>query len=64
MVWACGKNEYRMTRRVVMAEVSGGRVRGTPWLCWMDGVKVAFGQQRDDGGGCASKEGWRALVHM
>ena len=35
-------DEYRMVRRVLMAEVSGGWVRGRPWLCWMDGVKVAF----------------------
>ena len=31
-----------MARRVLMAEVSGGRVRGRPRLGWMDGVKVAF----------------------
>ena len=44
MVWACGKNgdEYRMARRVLMAEVSGGRVRGRPRLGWMDGMKVAL----------------------
>ena len=34
-------DEYRMARRVLMAEVSGGRVRGRPRLGWMDGVKVA-----------------------
>ena len=33
-------DEYRMARRVLMAEVSGGRVRGRPRLGWMDGVKV------------------------
>ena len=27
-----------MARRVLMAEVSGGRVRGRPRLGWMDGV--------------------------
>ena len=32
-----------MARRVLMAEVSGGRVRGRPRLGWMDRVKVAFG---------------------
>ena len=32
---------YRMARRVLMAEVSEGRVRGRPRLGWMDGVKVA-----------------------
>ena len=31
-----------MGRRVLMAEVSGGRVRGRTRLGWMDGVKVAF----------------------
>ena len=35
-------DEYRMTRRVLMAEVSGGRVRERPRLGWMDGVKVAL----------------------
>ena len=57
-----------MARRLFMAEVSGGRVRGRPRLVWMDGVKVALGN-----GGmtveaarqCAKdlKE-WRALAHM
>ena len=32
-----------MTRGVLMAEVSGGRVRGRPRLGWMDGVKVELG---------------------
>ena len=36
-------DEYRMARRMLMAEVSGGRVRGRPRLGWMDGVKVALG---------------------
>ena len=31
--------EYRIARRVLMAEVSGGRERGRPRLGWMDGVK-------------------------
>ena len=35
-------DKYRMARRVRMAEVSGGRVRGRPRLCWMDGVMVAL----------------------
>ena len=38
-------DEYRMTRRVLMAEVSGGRVRGRPRLGWMDGVKVVLGNR-------------------
>ena len=33
-------DEYRMARRVLMAKVGGGRVRGIPRLDWMDGVKV------------------------
>ena len=33
-------DDYRMARRVLMAEVSGGRVRGRPRLGWMDGVKA------------------------
>ena len=37
--------EYRMARRVLMAEVSGGRVRGRPRLGWMDGVQVALGNR-------------------
>ena len=39
-------DEYRMARRVLMAEVSGGQVRGRPRLDWMDGVKVALGNRR------------------
>ena len=38
-------DEYRMARRVLMAEVNGGRVRGRPRLAWMDGVKVALGNR-------------------
>ena len=37
--------EYHMARRVLMAEVSGGQVRGRPRLGWMDGVKVALGKR-------------------
>ena len=47
-------DDYRMARRVLMAEVSGGRVRGRPRLGWMDGVKMALGN-RNDGGGCATR---------
>ena len=35
-------DEYRMARRVLMAELCGGRVRDRPMLGWMDGVKVAL----------------------
>ena len=37
-------DEYRMARNVLMAEVSGERIRGRPRLGWMDGVKVALCQ--------------------
>ena len=36
-------DKHRMARRVLMAEVCGGQVRGRPRLGWMDGVKVALG---------------------
>ena len=35
-------DEYRMARRVLMAVVIGGRVRGRPRLGWIHGVKVAL----------------------
>ena len=38
-------DEYHMARWVLMAEVSGGRVRGRPKLGCMDGVKVALGNR-------------------
>ena len=48
-------NNYRMARRVLMADVSGGRVRGRPRLGWLDGWREdGLAQQRDDGGGCAT----------
>ena len=61
-------NEYRMARKVLMAEVSGGRVRGRPRLSWMNGVNVALcnrgmtveaSRQR-----AKDRKAWRALVHM
>ena len=57
-----------MARRVLMAEVSGGRVRGRPRLGWMDGLKVALGTRGmtvEARRQCAKdrKKG-RALVHM
>ena len=46
MIWVCGKmDEYRMAGKVLLAEVSGCRVRGRPSLGWMDGVKVALGNR-------------------
>ena len=38
-------DDYHMARRVLMAEVSGGWVRGRPRLGWMDGVKVVLGSR-------------------
>ena len=38
-------NEYRMARRLLMAEISGGRVQGRPRLGSMAGVKVALGNR-------------------
>ena len=61
-------DDYRMARRVLMAEVSGGRVRGRPRLGWMDGVKVALGNRGMTVAAarqCAKdRKEWRALVHM
>ena len=55
-----------MARRVLMAEVSGGRVRGRPRLGWMDGVKVALGNRGmtvETARQCAKdRKEWRALV--
>ena len=39
-------DEYRTARRVLMTEVTGGRVRGRPRLGWKDGVKVALSNRR------------------
>ena len=58
-------DDHRMARRVLMAEVSWGRVRGRPRLGWMDGVKVALGNRGmtvEAARQCAKE--WRALVHM
>ena len=38
-------DEYHSARRVLITEVSGGRVRGRPRFGWMDGVKVALGNR-------------------
>ena len=38
-------DEYRMARRVSMTDVSEGRVRSTPRLALIHGVKVAFGRR-------------------
>ena len=61
-------DEYRMARRVLMAKVSGARVRGRLRLGWMDGVKVALGNRGvtvEAARQCAKdQKAWRALVHM
>ena len=61
-------DEYRMARRVFMAKVSGGWVRGRLRLGWMDGVKVALGNRGmtvEAAQQCAKdRKEWRALVHM
>ena len=60
-------DDYRMARRVLMAEVSGGRVRGRLRLGWMDGVKVALGRGMtvEAARQCAKdRKAWRALEHM
>ena len=57
-----------MAIRVLMAEVSGGRVRGRPRLGGMDGVKVATGNRGltvEAARQCANdRKESRALVHM
>ena len=61
-------DDYRMAKRVLTAEVSGGRVRGRPRLGWLDGVKVVLcnrGMTVEAARQCAKdRKEWRALVHM
>ena len=61
-------DEFRMARRVLMAEVGGGRVRRRPRSAWMDGVKVALGNRGmtvEAARQCAKdQKEWRVLVHM
>ena len=61
-------DEYRMARRVLFAEVSGGRVRGRPRLDFIDGVKVALGNRGMtvySARQCTEdRKQWRAVVHM
>ena len=69
MVWACIENGwYRMAKRVLMADVSGGRVRGRSRLGWMDGMKMALGSRQmtvEAVRQCAKdRKEWRALVHI
>ena len=59
---------YRMTRRVLMVEVSGGAARGRPKLGSLDGVKVALGNRGMTVGAARqcekNRKEWRARVHM
>ena len=59
-------NEYHMARRVLMAEVSGRRVRGRPRLAWMDGAMVGNrGMTVEAGRQCAKdRKELTALVRM
>ena len=61
-------DEYRMVRRVLMAEVSGGRVRERPRLGWMDGVKMVSGNigmtVKIARQWAKDQKEWRALAHM
>ena len=56
-------DDHRVARRVWMAEVSGGRVRGRPRLGWMDGVKVAVVNRGMTEEAARKWKEWRALVH-
>ena len=61
-------DDCRVARRVLIAEVSRGRVRGRPRLGWMDGVKTALGNRGmtvEAVRQCAKdQKECRALVHM
>ena len=60
-------DEYRMARRVLMAEGSGRRVRGKPMIGWMDDLKVAFGNRgmTVEAQQCEKdSKDYRVLVHM
>ena len=61
-------DDYRMARKVLMAEVSGGRVRGRLRLGWMDDVKVALGNRGmtvEAVRQCVNdRKEWRTLVHI
>ena len=57
-----------MAGRVIMADVSGGRVRERPTLGWMDGMKMALGNRGMTVAAarqCAKdRKEWGALVNM
>ena len=61
-------DEHRMARRVLMAEVSGGQVRGRPMLGCMEGVKMALGNRGLTVEAARlyakNRKEWGALLHM
>ena len=60
-------DEYCITRRVLMADLSGWLVRGRPKLGWMDGVKVGLGSRGKTVEAArqrAKDKEWCAMVHM
>ena len=61
-------DEYRMARRVLMAKVSGGWVRGMQRLGWKDSVQMALCNREmtvESARQWANdRKEWRALVHM
>ena len=61
-------DESRLARRVMMAEVNGGRVRSRPRFGWMEGVKVTLGNRGmtvEAARQCArDRIEWRALLCM
>ena len=60
--------EYRMATMVLMAELSGGRVRDRPRLSWMNGVKVALGNRgmtvEAARQSAKDRKEWRPLVYI
>ena len=59
--------EYRMARRVLVAEVTGRQVRSRPRLGWMDGVKVALGNRGmtvEAARQCAKDRRVESMLHM
>ena len=60
-------HEYCRVRKVLIAELSEGRVQGRQMSCWVDSVKVALGSRGmtvEVGRQFAKDKEWRALVHM
>ena len=61
-------DKYRTARRVLVVEVSEGRVREKPRLGRMDGVKVPLGNRGMTVAAARhcvkDRQEWRALVHM